>query len=243
MKQLLYPILLLSLPALLATSVKPVSESPQEILQRIASVYTEADFLYQEIDYLLLRSAAATVPHSREAGRYIKNKAHVYAEIGPVKSLTTPVYVIGIDDDEKTMLLANNNKNSTPQPLDDILEQLPAGCQMSASTVSTNKGLLRIICASGEISEANFYFNASNYLLEKVVLQYRQEINLAEGNAEDFVQPVLEIIYTKNERRATGVDLTEMETYLSRRSGQWQPSVTYHDYELINNLNAEPYEK
>lgn len=221
----------------LVSATEPQTEQPEEVLAAINAVYAQNPHIYHDLSYQLKRSAAASTVHSIERGRFIKARDNVYSALGPVKSLITDSYIIALDEDDQILLLSDNHHQQSSLPLAELLTALPEGVNMEVVARAGGIGMLRIRAASGEVSSAEIYYHKTDFLLEKVVLHYRRNINLGLDEADDFAQPTLEIIYETNHLSPGAHPETELSSYVQFRAGQWVPAAAYRDYTLINNLN------
>jgi hypothetical protein len=91
----------------------------------------------------------------------------------------------------------------------------------------------------GEIKSLSIYYNRSNYTVKKLVLDYRQSIDLSTDGSHDFEQPVLEISYVNTSFSEKDVPDLRLENYIKEKEGEWFVTTQYAGYEFINNLSPE----
>jgi hypothetical protein len=222
----------------LASTAVAQAITPEWVLGQINGVYAREDNVYHALRYDLKRQRTDRAAQSTETGRFIKANGNVYSEVGPIKSLVTGDYIISIDEDDKVLLLSANHQGETSHHLADLLDAMPEEVSMEVVAKAGATGILKMQAAYGEISEAELHYRRADYLLQKVVLQYRRRVNLATDEAEDYAQPTLEIVYQTNHLRPGTHPETQLGKYVKNTAGRWSLAPAYRHFTFINNLET-----
>lgn len=223
---------------ILMPGVAGQSLSPEWVLGEINGVYAREANVYHELRYDLQRQRTDQTAQSTETGRFIKANGNVYSEVGPIKSLVTGEYIISIDEEDEVLLLSANHQPETSYHLSELLAVMPEEASMEIVAKAGAVGVLKMQAPYGEVSVAELHYRKADYLLQKVVLQYRRSINLATDETEDYAQPTLGIVYQTNHLRPGTHPETLLGNYVQNTAGRWSPAPAFRHFTFINNLEA-----
>lgn len=242
MKNIIYKIsLLLSVTSIMAFSFLPQQEEAKIILEGIKGFYLNNTDVYQEINYNLYAGQEAKEIHSTELGKLIMSRGLKYSVISDIESLTSKEWTIGIDHSEQTFMISRHYSIPATSPIEAVNTSLDSLASYSIHSHVNNINSLVIKSEYGEIAETEFFYQTDNYQLEKVILKYRREIQLASGEEEPWVMPRLEIVYHKTSLNGKGKELLKLENYVLKNGDDWMPVAKYAGYEFINNIGEFPF--
>lgn len=227
----------------MAFTVNNVTPETEEALAGIISFYENHPTIYQEISYQLFESHESNDIHSIENGTLILDKGSKYSKLGSIESLTNKNYNIGIDNDEKAMIISNNFSNRSFDPLEDIQAYIEQLTLVELKSVSKEVNILKFEIEYGEIAEAQVYYRKIDFQIEKIILKYRQKIQLEDAEDSAFVQTRLEIIYSNTSFDGYKSELLDMNRYIKESGKGWNAVGYYAKYQLINNLHENPFNK
>lgn len=219
----------------------PVSTDPKIVLEHIQQFYSSHAFIYQELSYQLYADQQATIPYSIDRGIFIKQGEVQYAQLASIESLTTRDYTIGIDREEKIVMISNHISLPATGPIADADTWVSSeGSSVTLKPVSDRQEAVVVKMEYGEVEEADIIYEADTFQPVKLVLIYRRGIQLEMDPESPFVQPRLEVEYTRTSLDEQGQDRLDMQTYVTGKGKDWKLSPAYGDYELINNIHDFP---
>ena len=220
---------------LLIGSLDVVAQQSQasQDFERINATYAKLTELKTNVAYVLYPNHAATIPFQQEkASLWISGKNSLY-KIGAVETLHTPEYTILIDHDE-AQLIVQPTGPGRPDPLTGIeLDSLLSYCSELSMQEEANSRTYTLSLPFGELERIQIRFDRSTYLMEKVILYYRQTEEMEEGLPAE--KPRLEINYLSQENRARfAKDAFSIYQYIQHDGTQFQPITLYQSYQFID---------
>jgi|WetSurMetagenome_2_1015567.scaffolds.fasta_scaffold275836_1 hypothetical protein len=213
---------------------------PKLTLEGINKFYTTHDYIYHELSYLLYPDHTSTIPYSIEKGIFIKQGDAQYSQLASIESLTTKEYTVGIDNDEKIVMISNHITISPTGPLADADTWMTSDSKATIQPVSDQLNALSISLDDGEVEKAVITYDVKTFQPVKLVLIYRRSIQLSTEEETTPVQPRLEIEYTRTSFDTQGKGKLDISGYVLKKGSQWVLSPKYKDYELINTINEYP---
>ena len=213
---------------------------PKLILEGIQKFYTSHDYIYHELTYILYSEHSSTRPYSTEKGIFIKQGAIQYSQLASIESLTTKDYTMGIDHDEKEIMISNHISIPPTNPLAKVQDWIGDKSLVTIKPVSDHLSTLIIKIVKGEIEESSLTYDIKTYEPVKLVMKYRRSIQLATDSESPLVQPRLEIEYNQTSLDGKGKERLNINAYLFKQGNSWKQALKYKDYELINNIHEFP---
>lgn len=218
-----------------------VLADPKVVLEKIQQFYTSHEYIYQELAYSLYAEHGASTPQSIEKGLFIKQGEVQYSQLSSIESLTTSEYTIGVDHEEKLVMIANHLSIPATGPLGNADQWFADQSSISVKAVSDRLNALSFQLEYGEVEEAAILYDVQSFQPVKLVLKYRKGIQLDTEHTEaPYTQPRLEIEYLNTNFGDKGKEHLRMDSYLILKGKQWELSAQYRAYELINNINEFP---
>ncbi len=197
-----------------AAGLNNLQSDPYIVLDRINKVYAEHSYIYHELAYELYADFNSTIPVSIEKGVFIKDGTNQYAQLLPVESLTTADYTIGIDHDEKIIMVSNHVALPANGPIANVITGLTPNADIQIRQVSAAYSDFVIHMEQGEVEEATIRYDNLTFQINKLVLKYRRSIQLSTTEDSPFVQPRLEIDYEKTSFSEEGRAKLNINTYM-----------------------------
>lgn len=231
-------ILLCSTMAFTPTSQR---DTVRTALEGIQAFYKKHKHIYQEVSYNLYPDHQTNQLHSVESGVLIIGSNAKYSRIASIESLVTAEYVVGVDHDERTLMISNYISGLSVDPLENLqiyLEQLNTANLYDFSP-TTNRIVLEM--DQGEVKQTEIFYRKDNFQLEKITLKYRRKIQLEEGEDADWLSPRMEILYSNTDLKGKGKALLRLDHYVNRSGDNWKAVGKYATYELINNIQENPF--
>lgn len=247
MNTLFFKLLLLSLSVPLFTGgYSLLTESsatpgdPKLALEQINKFYTVHPDIYQEVSYHLFADHQTTIPYSIDKGIFIKHGVIQYSQLSTIESLTTKDYTIGIDHDEKLIMIANHISLPATNPVANAESWVSSSSDITLKPVSDRLQALTIKMEYGEIEQADIIFDINSFQPVKIIMHYRRSIQLEADSESPLVQPRLEIEYTLTSFEIKEKERLNINAYLIYKNKQWTLSPKFREYELINNIREFP---
>lgn len=229
-----------SLFLILAFTTSTIDQEITEALDGIQKFYQNHPILYQEIDYQLFPNHDSRNIHSTEKGLLIIGPDGRYSKLASIESLTNMDFNIGIDHDDKTIMISNNFSNLSLDPLESIQTYLEQVSSASIQSISPKSNALQFKMEYGEVAETKIQYNTRDFQIEKITLLYRREIQLEDAEQADWATPRLEIVYSNTSFNGKENDRLNLYNYVSGSGKNWKTTDRYADYKLINNLHENP---
>lgn len=215
----------------------PAQADPKSIMENIRKFYTSHDYIYHELSYGLYSDHESSTPHSIDKGVFIKQGDAQYSRLASVESLTTKDYTIGVDHDEKLIMIANHISIPPTGPLRNADRWISEGASITVRTVSDQLHSISITAEYGEVEEAEVVYHNQTFQPVKLVLKYRGAIQLDAEPESPYIQPKLEIDYLGTRFDGQEKERLDMSYYVVMDGDRWELSPRYREYELINNIH------
>lgn len=217
---------------------KPALSDPKAVLQRLRQFYAGHDYIYHELTYSLYADHKAATPHSVDQGVFIQSRDARYAQLASIESLTTSEYAIGVDHEDRILMIANRiSMPPTATPVDQLEAWAASPEQVEIRYSSEQHDVLLMKTEFGEVEQAEIWYDKQTFQPAKIIFWYRRSI-LSETDGEgEPVQPRMEIEYRHTDLKGQGRERLELGAYVVQKSGQWALSPAYRGYELINNIH------
>lgn len=218
----------------------PVDTVAEYVMGQIEQFYIAHPYIDQEVTYSLYSDFTSTIPYAIEKGVYIRSMEASYSQLASIESLTTKTLSIGVDHDEKVVMISNTISIPATDPSAIIRSQIPSGATVYVAYVSDRYG--EIVCQAefGEIEEARIVYNLKTFQPLRILLTYRRTIQLSDEADSPFVSPRMEIEYTRTSFDQEGRDNLDIDTYCIRSKGEWRLAPALASYELIQNIQQLP---
>lgn len=213
----------------------------ESALLGIATFYQSHENIYQDISYHLYADHSRTNIHSSENGVLILSEGKKYTQLGPIESFVNDKYNIGIDHDEKTIMLSNNYSEMEIDPLENISNYLKEYSTAEIQYYTKDENQLTFKVEYGEITKATILYKKDDFRISKIVLEYRREIQLEDQTDSDWVQPRLEIVYSNTSYDGKDIAKLQLNKYVTGSGNKWSAASEYADYKLIDNLQDYPF--
>jgi hypothetical protein len=215
----------------------PVQADPKSILENIRKFYASHDYIYHELSYGLYSDHGSSTPHSVDRGVFIKQGDMQYSRLASVESLTTKDYTIGVDHDEKLIMIANHISILPTGPLRNADRWISEGASITVRTVSDQLNAVSVKAEYGEVEEAEIVYDVRTFQPARLVLKYRRAIQLDVETDPPDIQPKLEIEYLSTGLDGSGKERLDMNYYVVMKGNRWAPSPKFREYELIDNIH------
>lgn len=217
---------------------KPALSDPKAVLENLRAFYATHPYIYHELSYTLYAGHQATSPHSVDRGMFIQSGDTRYAQLASVESLTTADYTVGVDHDDRIVMIANRiSLPPTATPVDQLEAWTAEPELVEVQYASEQYDLLRVRTEYGEVEQAEIWYEKTTFQPAKIIFKYRRSIVLETDSEGDPVQPRVEIEY-----RNTGFDGQRRErlhlnAYVVQKDAGWEPAPAFREYELIENIH------
>lgn len=233
--------LFLSLCSMMAMAPSATGQEVEAVLEGMQFFYQDHPSIYQEMSYQLFASHEASELHSTESGLLILGPDARYSKLASIESLSTKDYTLGVDHEEKTIMLSNNFSTLTLDPMASIQNYSDQLYSASIKEVSANSNELIFKIMSGEVEEAKIVYNKADFQIEKIMLNYRRAIQLEDAEDADWVQPRLEIAYFNTSFSGKEKERLKLDNYVSTAAKEWKAVEKYANYQLIENFQDNPF--
>ncbi len=220
---------------------EPYVADPKVVLENLRAFYSKHGYIYHELSYTLYASHSSDSPYSVDKGIFIQQDGVRYSQLASIESLTNGEYTIGVDNDERLMMIANNiylPPNATPV---DQLEAWTANPDyVEVKYGSEQYDFLLIKTEIGEVEKVEIWFDKLTFQPAKMIFNYRRSIVLETDADGDPVQPRMEIEYLQTGFEGQGQERLNLEAFVVHTPNGWQPAPAYKGYELIENIHTVP---
>ncbi len=211
---------------------------PSQIIERLKVFYSTHPYIFHKLEYKLYPDHTSLVPYATENGIFIKKDGVQYSQLSSIESLTTSEYNIGIDNDEKMMMISNIVQIPGTSPIEKFESMISPDADIKVNTLAPQLGELQYQSEEGEIEELRLVYNMDTYQIVKLTFKYRRGIQLSTDAESDFVTTRLEVEYTTSTTETHYSEKLKMDTYAVFYDGQWTLTPAYHNYELIKNIQS-----
>ena len=233
----------MSLCSLMAFAPSTSNQEVVTVLEGMQSFYQDHPSIYQEMSYQLFSSHEAIDLHSSESGLLLLGPDTKYSKLAAIESLTTKDYSVGVDHEEKTIVISNNFSTLALDPLASIQSYSDQMFSAAIQVLTANSSELIFKIKSGEIEEAKIIYNKADFQIEKIMLNYRRAIQLDDAEASDWVKPRLEIVYSNTSFNGKEKERLVLSNYVTAVADDWKAVGRFAEYELINNLQDNPFKQ
>jgi hypothetical protein len=207
---------------------------------RINEAYSNSKKLKMDVSYVLYESYTSATPFENEKGVFMKQNNSIYTELLGITSLSNSKVSLAIDANEKTMIVSDpaSKRKDTPGEVD--LDTLLKICSsITYSELEDGIKFYKLRFDNAVFSQYNaidIYFDGKTFLLTRLVLYFREELDLNESdNVHIKDHPRLEISYSSIDT-SPEFDAAQFSEarYINVAGKKITCTSSYASYRLIN---------
>lgn len=217
-----------------------LGQEPKQILDKLRDFYSKHPYIYHELSYRMFPDHKSSIPSSTEKGIFIQKGEIRYSQLATIESLTTSSYSIGVDHDDKVIMISNIIHIPATDPLQNVESVIDPETRMMINQISANRSELRFEMDEGEIEQMQIVYDPSTFQIQKMIFNYRRSIPLSADEDDQSGTPRLEVEYSTTLFEETNPEILKVSTYISGQGKHWRVTPKFHDYELINNIQEYP---
>lgn len=227
---------LLMLPALINTSF---AQTANEDFRKVNAAYSKHQSLSMNVTYTLYSNYSSTVAHDKQKGVYMRQGDKYYSRLLGVETMNNGKTIIVTDHNDKVMLVADppqTQKSPTPLDIDSMLatcgetkySETKAGQKVYSMSFDKRKYL--------EYSKVDIYINSQTWLIDKIVLYYREQVSLDPDNDNALKEaPRVEITYSSViTNPAFDKEQFSENKFIASAGGKLKATGAYAGFEVIN---------
>jgi hypothetical protein len=222
-----------------------IAQNVKQDLMKINEVYSTITNLSMEINYSVFSSAQSNVALETHTGIFKQHDGMFYSRLKEVESLHNKNCSVVIDNEDKMIVVANPTKSDVSKiTLIDMDKSLKTCSSVETIVSKGNQAGYKFVYKQNVVSEYDaieLYFNKKTFLIEKMVMYYRQKQNLKENEPDAIKEkPRLEIVFfNTNLKTVTDVSFFSEARFVEKRKGKYFPVNAYNQYQLIDQKFAE----
>ena len=200
------------------------------------SVLTE---LRTEVDYVMFATHSSTKPIDTERATLSRSGDSYLYKLGPVETLTTPLFTITADHEDKALILDKVRGKPSEKQFGLNLEATFDACEaVIVSSPAPGFRLIQFDLLSSDVERAELRFDAMSRKMQKVTLFYREAEEWEAGKPPTKAR--MEIIYRKQaEKPVFASDLFSVERFARKVNGRFVPATAFKDYEFHDNTDFQ----
>ncbi len=206
----------------------------------INEAYSNTKKLKMDLSYVLYPSYTATVPFENEKGVFMKQNNNTYSELLGITSLSNSKVSVSIDQAEQTIVVTDPPAKKTEIPGAVDFDSLLKKCSSIEYLELEGNGKcykLRFDNTSFfQYNEIDVFFDGQTFLLNKLNLYFREEVDLNPDDANHLKDhPRLEISYSSIDTAPVFAPGQFSETrYINMAGKNITCTSAYTTYRLIN---------
>gem|GEM_PF-4764260 len=206
----------------------------------VDKAYRSASSLSMQVAYNLYATHESAVLHSKQKGFYKKKGKLQLAEVAGVETLWKENMTVVCDKNNRLIVLANPVKTINQAFQLDIDTLLKLCSKVSYDETAAQKKY-RLEFAKTPYSEytaIEVSINKSSWMVDKLVLFYRQARALDVSKPQHKTQPRLEIVYSevKKDIELSSEEFSE-NRYIETKRGKTVCADAYSAYRFVNQKN------
>lgn len=230
---------------LLSLFFSAAAQNAKQDILKINETYTSLEDLSMDITYTLFPSAKSKVPAETHAGCFKQHGIMKYSKVKDIEAVHNKNYSLVIDNDDKLIVVANPAKFSASKiTMLDLEKSLSLCSSVEFIGTTGNQSGYKLVFkqnAPSEYDAVELYFNKKTFLVEKLVMYYRQTIKLNEedpNSAKD--KPRLEIAFSNASlKKITDISFFLEEKFIEKKKGKYYTASAYNSYQLIDQKFAK----
>lgn len=207
--------------------------------EKINATYAALTTLETEVEYVLFPNHTTTETYEKQKASLWRKGDKMRYKIAGVETLTTPERTYLIDHDDR-QLIVNKTLPTKQNPLTGIdLDKLLALCRRISYTRSPNGHKTYVLeVPMPDIEKVAFTFDTQSFLMQKVVLYYRQPQQMEKGMKAE--KPRMEIRYLRQDPTPTFPKKVFEENYYAFvKNGRRVPGQAFINYEFIDHTTLK----
>jgi hypothetical protein len=209
-------------------------------LRLVNQAYNNAKLLRMEIGYNLFADYSSTVPVQQEKGLFLRQERNTYSNLLGTVTLNNSRVSLTLDSAGQAIIVSDplpkSRNNPQPVNLDSLLQQ----CSAIDFHADAGKKYYKLHFDKApfmEYAAVEIYINSSSNFIEKLVLYFRESVDL---NEEDDVvkksRPRLEIAYSNiSTTPVFSAQQFSESQFISGAGKRMSCTPAYSAFRLINN--------
>jgi len=212
------------------------SQSQEDDIKKINDKYSSFKNTYMEVEYYVYTNESSTIPIQQEKGIIKKMGELQYNKIGVVEIIKSTEYNFFINHEEKSMAVLpykNASKESNAHPVVAVDKLLKLCKEFDFKNLDKAHKSCIMECPSSEFKKVIIEYSSKDYLISKVVLVYREALNLQGDNKGTKETPRIEIIYKNVKSNLSfSKETFTYDNYIEKRGGKLYCKQKYKGYKL-----------
>lgn len=230
---------------LLITSAKTThAQNASEDFKKVRAAYDAAPAISMDVLYKSYPDYTTTVENDSQSGSFKRQGSNLYSNLLGIETLQNSQFNIIVENNSKKLVILDPAKasvNISPVNVDSVLSMCSSVKFIEGAGNQRIYKLSFDKLTSFQYSTIDFCINKETFLIDKIVLYYRDAVNFNyEDKEAPKKKPRLEIIYKNINTHAvfTNEQFSEKK-YITVSENAIKPTGTYSAYELINQKNLK----
>lgn len=202
--------------------------------ENINQAYAKLTTLQTQVDYVYYSShSTKTVGQTLQAVLSIKGADYHY-QLGEVETLYTSNLTIIADHEEKKIMLDGGHIRARDVLFGANLDTLLTVChRIKASYPGGRVKKYELYAHLAETERIDIYFDTTTFLMQKVVLFYKEPLKVEYGGTGD--KPRLELVYRRQDTQPTfAKNLFDPGRFVKKSGHRFLASGTFRTYQIID---------
>lgn len=206
--------------------------------QQVNATYAKTPNISMQVQYSLFTNYVSTVPFENSIGFFVKEKGNYYSKLLGITTIQNSRYKLSVNENEK-VIIVSNPAESEKAPSLPMIDSMLVRCS-SKEVVDLDNGTKRYILhfektVFSEFDRIDIEINAAHFV-SKLVLFYREAVNLDESNTElKKEKPRLEISYSSiNTQPVISQEQFSEKHYINVNGKQIVLNSSFSNYRLLN---------
>jgi hypothetical protein len=224
---------------------KSISQVVKQDFSAINKAYTDLPQFSMKVKYEMYKNKSIKTVFQTELGE-VKQKEHCnYSRVGKVETLSNETYKLIVDHEDKSISLlpvvSEDNSTITEAMYMGNLEQMLSLCERTEFKKETaTQNSYTLIIPNDQYTAVQLFYNSKTFFVEKMILFYKQEMNLEEKEGGLKESPRMEITYyDMNVKPTFGKDTFTYDKFLEKRNGKFLATAAYKGYDITEQLSVK----
>jgi hypothetical protein len=218
------------------------SQNAAEDFKKARAAYDATSALSMDVIYKSYPDYTTTVENESQAGSFKRQGDKLYSNLLGIETLQNAEQYLIVENNSKKLVVLDPVKttsSATPVNVDSVLSICSSVKFFEAPTGNKIYKLSFDKQTSMPYAEIDFSIDKQSFLINKIVMYYRNEVNFNYQDSEaPKKKPRLEIIYKNiNTHAVFAQDQFSEKKYITVTSAAIKPIGKYSAYELINQKN------
>lgn len=212
-------------------------DTVKQVIDRINGYYEKTPNFRTSVTYTLYKDHASNEIVDVDSAEMVRYNGITWLRMGKVETVSDGVYDLMVHHEDKTIVIANNNKGVAPPIPHGALDSLLASCNYFNQDTYGDVGCFYLGFEQNEAKGISICYHLADHSLFSLTTYYQNEQKISDEQGTHLIKPRLEIRYIKTDTTFR-IDTSKIKhNWFVRQAGNtFKPTDRFKGYQIFNQI-------